>query len=72
MAFRITRSAVERVAERQIREAIAAGELDDLRGLGEPIPGIDEPYDPLWWVKGWIARNELEPELRRPLPRRRR
>jgi len=56
----LPRSAIARVAEKRIREAIEAGELDDLPGLGKPIAGIDEPYDPLWWVKGWMQRVERE------------
>jgi len=56
MKPRLTRSAIARIAENRIREAVEAGELEDLPGLGKPIPGIDEPYDPLWWVKGWMKR----------------
>ncbi len=63
----LSRSAIARIAENRIREAIAAGELENLPGLGKPIAGIDEPYDPLWWVKGWMQRVERE---HGPLPRR--
>ncbi len=55
----ISRRAVERVAENRILQAIEEGQLDDLPGLGRPIPGIDEPYDPDWWVKSWIRREAL-------------
>jgi hypothetical protein len=55
----ISSSAVERIAEIRIRAAIEAGEMDGLPGLGKPIPGIDEAYDPLWWVKSWMTRNGL-------------
>jgi Domain of unknown function (DUF1992) len=43
---RMTRQTIQRVAENRIREAMENGEFDDLPGLGKPIPGIDEPYDP--------------------------
>ena len=56
--------ALRRVAERRIREAIATGAFDDLPGAGRPIRGIDEPYDPLWWVKGWLRRERLAEVLR--------
>jgi hypothetical protein len=56
---RISRRIVERVAENRILQAIEAGQLDDLPGLGRPIPDIDEPYDPDWWVKQWIRRENL-------------
>lgn len=37
--------------EQQIREAQANGAFDNLPGAGKPLPGLDEPYDPMWWVK---------------------
>lgn len=54
---RLTRHTIQRVAENRIREAMEAGEFDDLPGLGKPIPDIDEPYDPQWWVKQWFRRE---------------
>ncbi len=42
---------------------MARGELDNLPGEGKPIPSIDEPYDPLWWVRGWIRRAKLADAL---------
>jgi DnaJ-like protein len=47
------------LAEQRIREAQAAGEFDDLPGLGQPIPGIDQPHDELWWVKEKLKREQL-------------
>ncbi len=43
--------------ERKLREAIEAGEFDDLPGKGEPIADIDVPYDADWWVRKWWERN---------------
>jgi hypothetical protein len=48
---------VEPVAERIIREAIEAGEFDDLAGTGKPIPGRGTVDDELWWVRTWVERN---------------
>jgi hypothetical protein len=45
--------------ERQIREAREAGEFDDLEGTGKPLPGLDDPPDRLWWVKGKLRREAL-------------
>ncbi|MFB3065784.1 MAG: DUF1992 domain-containing protein [Planctomycetota bacterium] len=45
--------------ERQIREARERGELDDLPGAGKPIPGLEKPYDPLWWAKQLVHREGL-------------
>jgi hypothetical protein len=45
--------------EEQIQQARAKGEFDDLEGKGQPIAGLDAPYDPLWWVKKLLERERL-------------
>lgn len=50
----ITRAA--KVAEQQIREAMEAGEFDNLPGMGKPIPDDDRPYDPAWWSRRYADR----------------
>ena len=50
----------EHPAERAIREAIEAGEFDDLAGAGKPIPGAGQKDDDLWWVRGWVERNRQD------------
>jgi Domain of unknown function (DUF1992) len=45
--------------EEMIQEAQQAGEFDRLEGAGQPIPGITEPYDPDWWVKKLLKREQL-------------
>jgi DnaJ homologue, subfamily C, member 28, conserved domain len=47
------------LAEKRIREAEAAGEFENLPGFGQPIPGIDEPYDENWWVKEKLRRERI-------------
>jgi hypothetical protein len=49
--------AVEPISERIIREAIEAGEFDDLAGTGRPIPGRGSVDDDMWWVRSWLERN---------------
>jgi hypothetical protein len=49
----------ESVVEVQIRMAQERGEFDDLPGKGKPIPGLDDPDDDLWWVRGFIRREGL-------------
>ncbi|HEX7180612.1 MAG TPA: DUF1992 domain-containing protein [Thermoanaerobaculia bacterium] len=56
---RFSRRAIELVAENRIRNAMEEGKFEDLPGFGKPIPDIDEPYDPMWWVKKWIKREKL-------------
>src|SRR5262249_44072782 len=45
--------------EEQIQEAQREGEFERLEGRGRRIPGIDAPYDPLWWVKKLLEREKL-------------
>ena len=48
--------------ERLIREAMEAGEFDDLPGVGKPIPGAGKRDDDLWWVREWMRRNNVKPD----------
>jgi hypothetical protein len=44
--------------DRIIREAMEAGNFDDLPGTGKPIPGAGTVDDDLWWVRDWVSRNQ--------------
>lgn len=62
--------------ERVIREAQQAGKFDGLPGTGEPIPDIDQPYEPGWWARRWITRerhreatHEMAVRIEREVPR---
>ena len=45
--------------DRQVREAEERGEFDDLPGAGKPTPGLDKPFDELWWVKDKLRQSGL-------------
>ena len=45
--------------EELIQREKDAGGFDGLEGKGKPIPGLDAPYDPLWWVKKLMEREKL-------------
>jgi uncharacterized small protein (DUF1192 family) len=45
--------------EEQIRQAEEDGAFRDLPGAGKPLPGLAEGYDPLWWVKNLVRREQL-------------
>lgn len=45
--------------ELQIQRAINDGEFENLPGAGKPIPGIDRPHDPDWWLKKLVERERL-------------
>ncbi len=51
--------ALEGFVERQIREAQAAGELDEVAGKGQPLPFVDKPHDPMAWWKRKLEREQL-------------
>ena len=53
----------ESFAERRVRDAIEAGDFQNLPGFGKPIPDIDEPWDENSWV-----RKKLKAEEVRALP----
>ncbi|WP_347111260.1 DUF1992 domain-containing protein [Paenarthrobacter sp. S56] len=46
-------------ADYLVREAMAQGKFDNLKYAGKPIPGLGKGYDPDWWVKGLIQREQI-------------
>lgn len=58
-----TNRALQIVADDKIRAAIAAGEFDRLPGFGKPHEIIDEPYDPYWWVRRKLRREQIPPPI---------
>jgi hypothetical protein len=49
----------ESFADKQIREAMERGEFDDLPGAGKPLSGMSSEYDPEWWARGFIMREQV-------------
>jgi len=45
--------------EEQIRDAQERGLFENLPGAGKPLPDLDEPYDPMWWVKRKLRDENL-------------
>jgi hypothetical protein len=45
--------------EEQIRRAQDEGAFEHLEGAGKPLPGLTEPYDPDWWVKKLLEREQV-------------
>lgn len=56
----LTDRAIQILAENKIRAAIEAGEFDNLPGIGQPAPIVDEPYDPHWWLRRKLRREQLQ------------
>ena len=46
--------------DRQIDASIKRGEFENLPGKGEPLPGVNGRYDPDWWLKEKLARENLD------------
>lgn len=45
--------------EAQVRVATEKGAFDNLPGAGKPLPNLDQAYDPLWWVKQLVQREQI-------------
>jgi hypothetical protein len=43
----------------QIRVARERGAFDNLPGAGKPLPYLDQEYDPDWWVKQLVQREQI-------------
>ena len=52
-------SRYESMIERAIREARERGEFDDLPGTGKPLRDKGQPYDENWWLKDFVAREQI-------------
>src|SRR6516165_5141969 len=45
--------------EGQIRVAMEDGAFDNLPGAGKPLPNFGQEYDPLWWEKQLVQREQI-------------
>ena len=43
----------------QVRVAMEEGAFDNLPGAGKPLPNLGQEYDPLWWVKQLVRREQI-------------
>jgi len=43
----------------QVRVAREQGAFDNLPGAGKPLPNLDQEFDPLWWVKQLVQREQV-------------
>ena len=49
----------ESFTDRKIREAQEEGAFDALPGFGKPIPDLEGPDDPNWWLKKKLREEKL-------------
>ncbi|WP_130176513.1 DUF1992 domain-containing protein [Cryobacterium sp. SO1] len=45
--------------EISIQQAMRRGDFDNLPGTGKPIPGLNAPYDPDWWIRQKVEREQI-------------
>ncbi|MGO4782807.1 J-domain-containing protein [Cryobacterium sp. W22_MBD10_FK3] len=45
--------------EISIQQAMRRDDFDNLPGTGKPIPGLNAPYDPDWWIRQKIEREQI-------------
>src|SRR6516225_386911 len=45
--------------EAQIRVAMEDGAFDNLPGAGKPLPNFGQEFDPLWWQKQLVQREQI-------------
>lgn len=57
---RMNLQGIQTYVEQTIQQAQRRGDFDDLPGKGRPLPGLDQPYDPDWWVKQLVERERLD------------
>ena len=43
----------------QVRVAREQGAFDNLPGTGKPLANLGEDYDPDWWVKQLVQREQV-------------
>ena len=43
----------------QIRTAMEDGAFDNLPGAGKPLPNYGQEFNPLWWVKQLVQREQV-------------
>lgn len=48
--------------DRQIREAQARGDFDNLPGAGKPLADSGTPLDEDWWLKQYLKREKVGAE----------
>ena len=49
----------ESAADQAIRRAQERGDFDNLPGMGKPLPGAGQHLHEDWWVRDWIARENI-------------
>lgn len=46
--------------DRQVEQAQARGEFDNLAGKGRRLADVDRPHDEMWWIRRKLRREEVQ------------
>lgn len=55
---------IQRVAEAKLRVAMKQGDFDNPPGFGKPFEFDELTYDPHWWIRHKLNREQLVQRLR--------
>jgi hypothetical protein len=58
-AGRTTMEQRAQYVEIAIAQAVRRGDFDDLPGAGKPLTNLSQTYDPDWWIRRKIEREQL-------------
>ncbi|MCA9037806.1 MAG: DUF1992 domain-containing protein [Planctomycetaceae bacterium] len=61
--MKFTERLIQQVADAKIEEAIRDGAFDQLSGFGQPFTFDEMSYDPHWWIRQKLKREELQLQL---------
>ena len=50
---------IQRVAEAKLQAAMERGEFENLPGFGQPFEFDELAYDPHWWIRRKLKREQL-------------
>ena len=51
---------LQQVAENKIQAAMCDGKFDNLSGFGKPFEFDDTQYDPHWWIRRKVEREQMK------------
>lgn len=56
--------AVDIVSDLKIQAAIEEGDFENLPGMGKPFEFDDTQYDPHWWIRRKLEREQIQKLVR--------
>jgi len=57
---KFSQRAIDVVSDAKIQAAIEDGEFENLAGMGKPFEFDDTQYDPNWWIRRKMEREQIQ------------